>query len=247
MKRKFEVFTKFLEIYPLSHALPRGLESLLFREFELKPPILDIGCGDGNFAFLTFGKGKIDVGLDKNRQEVKKAKEKGIYKKTVVADAQKLPFTDREFKTVIANSAFEHVSNSDKVLAECFRVLSPSGRLIFTVPGKKDLKYWFWPKVINGLYFRIIDRFMGHHEFHDDDVWISKLKKAGFKEIKVFSYAPKKTVVLLDFLVPFSLFYYLTKRVFGPRKFIAKLFQSFFYVDKKTGLGYCFIVKKKRL
>ena len=245
MKRRVEVFAKFLKIYPLSHALPRGLESLLFRQFNLNPPVLDLGCGDGSFVLLTFGRGKIDVGLDKDKNEVEKARKKGVYKKVVVADAQELPFPNQKFKTIIANSVLEHVKDPDKALDECFRVLSPGGRLIFTVPGEPDRKYWFWPKIFGGLYIKVTDRLMGHFAFYDKDAWLKKLKRAGFSEIKVFSYAPKKMVFLLDFLVPFGLFYYLTKRVFGPRRFLARIFLPFFYVDKKDGLGYCFIVKKK--
>jgi len=244
MKKRFEVFLKFLKIYPLSHALPRGLESLLFREFELKPPILDIGCGDGDFTLLTFGKGKIDVGLDRDKEKIKQARKKGVYQKAVIADAQKLPFADNEFKIIIANSVLEHVENSDRALVECFRVLKPGGKFIFTVPGKKDLKYWFWSKIFNGLYTRIKNRLMGHSELYDKDVWIKKLKKAGFPDVEVFTYVPKKTVFLLDLLVPFGLFYYLTERVFGPRKLLARIFLPFFYVDEKDGLGYCFVAKK---
>jgi len=244
MKKRLKVFTELLKIYPLSHALTRGLESLIFRQFKLKSPILDLGCGDGSFTLLTFGKGKIDVGLDKNREEVKKARKKRVYKEAVVADAQKLPFANKKFKTIISNSALEHISNPDRVLSECFRIMTSGGKFIFTVPGKRDRKYWVWSKFFDGLYTGIKDRLMGHFEFYDKDVWIEKLRKAGFNEIEVFSYVPKKTVVLLDFLVPFGLFYYLTKRVFGPRELLVRLFQSFFYIDKKDGLGYCFVAKK---
>lgn len=241
----YRLFEKFIKNSPVSHALIRGLESQIFEKLKIKSPSLDLGCGDGSFALLTFGRGKIDVGLDKNEEEIEKVGEKGIYKKTVVADAQKLPFVDKKFKTIISNSVLEHVKNPDKVLGECFRVLVPGGKLIFTIPGKRDRKYWFWAKIFNGLYTYFKDRLMGHSEFYDKDVWIEKLKKAGFREIEVFSYVPKKTVILLDFLVPFGFFYYLTKRIFGPRRFLAKIFLPFFYVDKKNGLGYCFITKKR--
>lgn len=244
MKKRLEVFQKFLEIYPLTHTLPRGLESLLLGEFELRHPILDVGCGNGNFAMLTFGKDKIEAGLDQDEKKIQEAKKKGVYQKAVVADAQKMPFADEEFKTIIANSALEHVRNSDKALRECFRVLFPGGRLIFTVPGRPDRKYWFWSKFFGRFYIKLVDKLMNHNELYDRDAWLNKIRKAGFKEVKVSSYMPRKTVVLFDFLIPFSLFYYLTKRVFGPRKLIAKLFQSFFYLDKKNGLGYCFVAKK---
>lgn len=241
--KSYRLFEKFVRNSPVSHALIRGLESQIFEKLEIKSPSLDLGCGDGSFALLTFGKGKIDVGSDKDKKAAEKARKRGVYKETIVADAKKLPFADKEFRTIISNSALEHVKDPDRVLTECFRVLIPGGKFIFTVPGKRDRKYWFWSKFFDGLYTGLKDRLMGHFEFYDEDVWIEKLRKAGFNEIKVFSYVPTKTVVLLDFLVPFGLFYYLTKKVFGPRRMLAKLFQPFFYIDKK-GLGYCFVAKK---
>lgn len=37
-------------------------------------PILDIGCGDGFFAKIAFG--RIDIGLDVKNSEINEAKEK---------------------------------------------------------------------------------------------------------------------------------------------------------------------------
>lgn len=243
MKRA-EIFLSFLNIYPLSHALPRGLESLLFRRLALRAPILDLGCGDGSFALLTFGKGRIDVGIDKRGEDIKKSKSTGVYKKLVIADATKLPFPAKTFNTIISNSVLEHVKDLDKVLKECFQLLSDKGEFIFTVPNKSERNYWFWPKIFGNLYLKIYDRLVEHYNFYDKDIWIKKLKEAGFGKVEVTSYAPQKTVTLLDFFVPFSLFYFLTGKVFGPRKILAKIFLPFFYLDEKTGLGYFFRVKK---
>jgi len=48
---------------PYFRALLRAVESRFYQDFQLQAPILDLGCGDGHFASITFDR-KIDVGLD---------------------------------------------------------------------------------------------------------------------------------------------------------------------------------------
>jgi SAM-dependent methyltransferase len=48
---------------------------------------------------------------------------------------KRLPFGDGSFDAVIASSVFEYLDNVEAVLAECRRVLRPSGHLIFSVPN----------------------------------------------------------------------------------------------------------------
>ena len=48
---------------PYFRGLLRAVESRFYQDIELPAPILDVGCGDGNFAALTFDH-KIEVGLD---------------------------------------------------------------------------------------------------------------------------------------------------------------------------------------
>lgn len=239
------VFEEFLKVYPLSHALPRGLESMLFCREKLENPILDLGCGDGSFALLTFGKGKIDLGVDLDPKEIAKSKKKKVYKDVLIGDVQDLPLLSNAFGTVVANSFLEHVPNLDLALKEVNRVLKGGGMFIFTVPNLAERKEWFWAKIFGNFYLEISDKLMHHYPFYNQKAWEYKLKKAGFEIVSCQNYASKKTVRLLDFLVPFGIPFQLTGKVFGPRKLIAKIFMPYFYHQPRGGFGYYFKVRKK--
>lgn len=49
-------------------------------------------------------------------------------------DICNLDFQDEAFDIVVSNDVFEHVIEYDRAFEEAYRVLKPSGRLIFTVP-----------------------------------------------------------------------------------------------------------------
>jgi len=50
----------------------------------------------------------------------------------------KLSFADESFDFVLSFDVFEHIPEYHKALQECFRVLKPGGRLLFTVPFRMD-------------------------------------------------------------------------------------------------------------
>lgn len=62
-------------------------------------------------------------------------------------DAQKMPYKDEMFDTVIAGELIEHLENPEKFLLESKRVLKDNGILIITTPNKKS-----WSNRIFGNY-----------------------------------------------------------------------------------------------
>ena len=82
MKKIDFYIKKYLENRPMFMAIIRSQEAMLFQKYSklIKAKVLDFGCGEGFFAELIFGKGKINVGLDLfNNERIKEAK-KNIYK-----------------------------------------------------------------------------------------------------------------------------------------------------------------------
>ena len=48
---------------PYFRALIRAVEAAYYQDYPLEEPTLDVGCGDGHFARITFEK-PIQVGID---------------------------------------------------------------------------------------------------------------------------------------------------------------------------------------
>jgi SAM-dependent methyltransferase len=209
-----DLVSAFFARFPVCHALPRANEALAIRETELKQPILDLGCGDGLFADFTFGRGIIEVGLDPNPQEAKKAKNIGVYKKVVVANGAQMPFKDDTFGTVISNSVLEHVGDLNEVLAEVYRVLKKNGLFIFTVPTPLVSDYQYWSKFVPG-YAEFKRRLWQHINYFDEAEWRKRLAKIGFTKPTIKRTNSRAAIVWADIFFPFI--------IFGPMKWSVSL------------------------
>ncbi len=85
----------------------------------------------------------------------------------VYGDAQNLAFADNTFDTISFLEVLEHLPNPQKAVQECYRVLKPRGRLIFSMPFLypiHDAPFDFQRLTIHGLrqlfnsnYFKIVD------------------------------------------------------------------------------------------
>ena len=127
-------------LWPQISALPyfrgmlRAVEARLMHDVPIPPLVLDIGCGDGHFASVTYEQ-QIDVGIDPDHASPREAKGRGAYRLLVQASGDRLPFAEASFASSISNSVLEHVSNLAGVLAEIGRVLKPGGPFAITVPN----------------------------------------------------------------------------------------------------------------
>jgi len=75
----------------------------------------------------------------------------------VWGDAQRLPFADATFDTVLAAEMLEHIPDPNACVAEIARVIKPGGRFLLTVPLVAPLHQWpfdfyrFTPKGIEAI------------------------------------------------------------------------------------------------
>ena len=113
-------------------------------------PCLDIGCGDGELA-INIAKQKIKVtGIELSLEQIKKAKEKNLYKNLnfIHGDILNYKSKDLKFKTIILSNVLEHIKNRVLFLkkikkqfsAQYFLIRVPVFDRDWRVPLKKELK-----------------------------------------------------------------------------------------------------------
>ncbi|MCJ7827628.1 class I SAM-dependent methyltransferase [Patescibacteria group bacterium] len=177
-KTKKKLIKAFFKEYPPAHAIFRVNEALALKRAGLIKPVLDLGCGDGRFAQLVFGLDQIEVGLDPDQKEIKRAQELGVYEKTRTVPGSRIPYPDGYFSTVVSNSVLEHILDLELVLAEVERVLKPGGRFLLTVPLAKVWTSQFYSWFIPG-YAKFKNWVWKHHNLLTVVQWKKLLAKHG--------------------------------------------------------------------
>lgn len=105
--------------------------------------VLDVGCGTGeNFEFLT-GAGPItalDLSTEMVEEASRRAGQLGREVSLLAGDAQRLPFPDDRFDTVV--SAFSSCTFPDYAAAfrEMDRVTRPGGRILLLEHGRSSVR-----------------------------------------------------------------------------------------------------------
>jgi len=116
---------------------------------ELKDKrILDVGCGDGTYAFALSKLGSNVSGQDLSAERITQATQRvyglgnNLMGRFVCGDASNLMFDSETFDAVFSADFFEHISLSKKreVLAEIYRVLKPGGVLVIKTPNLDYLR-----------------------------------------------------------------------------------------------------------
>jgi len=101
-----------------------------------KGTVLDLGCGEMPYKEYIMNKNQKIIkyiGID-----IKNSEHHQVIKPDLYWNAKKIPLTSNTVDSIIATEFFEHISNIDQILLECFRVLKRNGIIFFTIP-------FLWP------------------------------------------------------------------------------------------------------
>lgn len=218
-----DVLEAYLREAPVSLALERAIESRLLAEMRLEAPVLDLGCGDGLFASLTFPAG-LAAGVDRDAAELRRASDRRAYRLLGACDATALPFRDASFATIVSNSALEHFADLEAALREARRVLRPAGRFCFTVPSPRYGRLLFHAVLLRTLGLEALSRRYEHlvnvrlqRNLHCLDVpeWRELLRGAGLVLDRATSYLPRAVMFANDLGYPLALPAMVWKRTLG--------------------------------
>jgi ubiquinone/menaquinone biosynthesis C-methylase UbiE len=102
--------------------------------------VLDLGCGEGDFAAWFNQAGCDAVGVDVAEAALARARRRHPELKLLWTPIDgPLPLPDGRFQVVWASEVIEHVADTARWLSEVRRVLKPGGRLLVTTPNHSRL------------------------------------------------------------------------------------------------------------
>ena len=106
--------------------------------------ILNVGCGPGTEAILLAKMGYEVTALDFSPQMIEYTKENAklhnVSIKTVIGDAEDLPFEGDCFDAIVSNYAMWAIPNPQKAMEEWHRVLRPGGEVAYIDVGHSENK-----------------------------------------------------------------------------------------------------------
>ncbi|HET9587157.1 MAG TPA: methyltransferase domain-containing protein [Anaerolineales bacterium] len=190
---------------PYFRSLLRAVEAQFYQEIDLAAPTLDIGCGEGHFAELTFDR-NIDAGIDPWRGPIREAKTRQVYRLLTEADAGRMPYPDGYFASAFSNSVLEHIPHVEQVLSEAARVLKQGGLFVFCVPNHRFNENLSIAAALDKLrlrrladMYRSFFTFISRHRHLDSpETWKSRLEQAGFVVERWWHYFPPRALAMLE-------------------------------------------------
>lgn len=238
---KDDFLKKNLADLPYFRALLRAVESRFYSGISIESPVLDLGCGDGHFAEVTFKDMHI-IGVDPQFASLKEARMNSSYKGLIHSSGQNLPFKGGAFKSCISNSVLEHIKDLEPILNQVGRVLDVHGLFVFCVPNQNFTKNLsiasFLEKLmLNGLadiYREFFNRISRHIHCDSYIVWEKRLKKAGFTIIDHWDYFSPSALHTLEWGHYFGLPYLISRLIFGKWVLCSVLNQKLLYPPLKN-------------
>jgi SAM-dependent methyltransferase len=190
---------------PFFRALLRAVESRFYEGISLPSPLLDLGCGDGQFSKITFDLPP-EVGIDSWWDQLKEAHQRKTYDTVIMADGKEIPFTDGYFQSAISNSVLEHIQHLDDVLLEIARILKPGSPFVFCVPNDNFLPSLSIGKFLDQIgftklgnrYRQIFNWISRHHHCDSPKTWKDRLSAAGFSVDKWWHYFSPSALRILE-------------------------------------------------
>jgi ubiquinone/menaquinone biosynthesis C-methylase UbiE len=145
----------------------KGMSKPLFSNYraellkEASGTVLEIGFGSGlNLPHYPVAKvtkiSTIDPSPGRAKLAQNRVKASAIPVEQYLGSAEKLPFPDNEFDTIVSTWTLCSIPNLDSALAEIKRVLKPEGKFLFLEHGlNPDLKTQKWQNRLDAVHYHL--------------------------------------------------------------------------------------------
>jgi SAM-dependent methyltransferase len=182
-----------VELYPYipSMVMWRAWEYAAYRSlgWKLAEPVLDVGCGDGQFFRCVWPDVREVVGIDHDAAVARLGGLSGVYRGIARARADQLPFGEARFASAFANCSLEHMDHLPSVLGDIAAALRPSAPFVLSVVTDKFIEWGALPQLARTIgQAELADRLqVEFEEFHHlvsplpPEVWCRRLEEAGFE------------------------------------------------------------------
>jgi SAM-dependent methyltransferase len=254
-----EIFTGYVAVAPLALALYRTAEAKHLRQAPLIRPVLDLGCGSGQFARLAL-RGAVDVGIDVSLRRLSRFLRRPSHLHLCLGNACRMPFADEEFQTVLAVSVLEHLHQPQWALAEVCRVLQPGGNFVGTATLLDMHEQLFYPQLLRSLglsrlarlYVRLHDRLFAHRSLRTQQQWEGMFVASGLELLVCQKIVVPRLTRYWDLLLPFAWpyrvlprwVYSLMRRPPGVRELVRKKMLPLCYAEESDGSSLFFVARK---
>jgi ubiquinone/menaquinone biosynthesis C-methylase UbiE len=147
---------------------------------ETQKKYLDVGCGLGLLLKLMVCKGLSVYGVDISEEAVKISRTYCPEATIFQANAENLPFKDKEFNYITCIGSLERMIDRTQVLKEQIRVAKDDAKFCYMVRNANHISWKFFLKPFN-LY-----NHKAHQEAFNLEDWIHLFKSNGFRILSVF-------------------------------------------------------------
>src|SRR3989344_5717537 len=247
-KQAEKYFRRYLAMGPLGLALWRSTEARHFATVPLKRPIIDLGCGFGEFAQSFVDGEPWEMGIDISASDLAVCAKGKKYKNLAVADAADLPFLDNSYQTVLSISSLEHFDLVDKSIKETDRVDTTTVYRPFLKKIGLGSLSDFLSRSYNKLFHRV--------HLVSKKEWEKKITKAGFIIERSEDIISPTITKLYDAFLITAWPAQLPRLLFGKRivirpKFVSdilvKIFLKYIVRDEKDGTNLLIVATKPRV
>ncbi len=220
VKFKTDFFKRYLIVAPLPLAIERTWECEIQAQQDFQRPLLDIGCGEGIFAWGLMAE-NIDVGIEPNARELERAREIDLYDELIECYGDNIPKPDQSFQTIFSNSVMEHIPDLEPVLVEARRLLKDDGIIYLTLPTDNFDRYNWGYQILSTLglkklaakYQEFFNAFWAHFHFYDKAGWESHFDRCGLQVKEQYEYGSKAQCLFNNFMSPLCFFAFVIKKI----------------------------------